>query len=70
MIGKSRYNSFRSLKERVWNKVNSWKNNFLSQAVKEVLIKAVIQAIQTYTMSVFRLPNKLCNDISKMTVKI
>jgi hypothetical protein len=39
---------------------------FLSQAGREILIKAVIQAIPTYTMSVFQLPKSLCTEINAM----
>jgi ribonuclease HI len=64
MVGRSRYNSFKSIKDRVWNRLNDWKVKFLSQAGKEILIKAVVQAIPTYCMSVFLLPNTLCKELN------
>jgi len=36
----------------------------LSHAGKEILIKAVIQALPTYTMSVFRLPKTLTRELN------
>ncbi|XP_041011373.1 uncharacterized protein LOC121255161 [Juglans microcarpa x Juglans regia] len=70
MVGKSKYNTFRGLKERVWQKINSWKNCFLLGAGKEVLIKTVLQAILSYTMNVFKLPKKLCKEINIMLSKL
>ena len=35
----------------------------LSRARKEILIKIVAQSIPTYTMSVFQLPLKLCDEL-------
>ncbi|XP_042968017.1 uncharacterized protein LOC122301024 [Carya illinoinensis] len=66
MVGKSKYNTFRSVKERVWQKMESWKNKFLSQAGNEVLIKAVLQAIPSYIMSVFKLPRNLCYELNML----
>ncbi|XP_041009440.1 uncharacterized protein LOC121253499 [Juglans microcarpa x Juglans regia] len=66
VIGKSKYNTFRGIKERVWKKISNWKNSFLSSAGKEVLIKAVLQAIPTYTMSVFKLPKNLCKELNSL----
>jgi hypothetical protein len=53
-------------KGKIWGRINGWKEKFLSQAGKEVLLKAVIQSIPTYTMSVFMLPKSVCIDINSM----
>ena len=41
----------------------------LSRASKEVLIKVVAQSIPTYTMSVFQLPMKLCDELDALCAK-
>ncbi|XP_041026997.1 uncharacterized protein LOC121267211 [Juglans microcarpa x Juglans regia] len=64
MVGKSKYDTFKGIKDRVWQRIHNWKNQFLSPAGKEVLLKAVIQSIPTYCMSVFALPKKLCKEIA------
>jgi hypothetical protein len=56
LIGRAKVSSFSTLKGRIWKRMNGWKENFLSQVRKEVLLKAVVQAIPTYTMSVFQRP--------------
>lgn len=52
-IGKSKYDVFESVKEKVWARINNWKNVYLSQAGKGIIIKAVALAIRTYAMSLF-----------------
>jgi hypothetical protein len=49
LIGRSRISTFNGIKGRIWNRINRWKEKFLSHAEKEVLLKSVIQAIPTYT---------------------
>ena len=61
--------SFSYIKERVWRKLQGWEGKLLSQAGREVLIKAIVQAIPTYTMRCFKIPLGLCHDIEAM-VKI
>ena len=64
LVGRSKYQTFSYLKDKVWKKIQGWKGKLLSRAGKEVLIKAVAQFISTYTMGVFQLPVKLCNELN------
>jgi hypothetical protein len=66
LIGRSKVSTFAEIKGQVWERLNGWKEKFLSQAGREILLKAVIQAIPIYTMSVFQLPKTLCKEINSM----
>ena len=66
LIGRSKKNTFHALKERLANKLSRWKEKLLSQAGKEILIKAVAQAIPNYTMSVFKLPDTLRDELTSL----
>ncbi|XP_075485267.1 putative mitochondrial protein AtMg00310 [Primulina tabacum] len=60
---------FDYLRERVLKKSQSWNSNFFSMGGREVLIKAVLQAIPTYAMSCFKLPITLCRNIEQVFAK-
>lgn len=45
------------------NVLQGWKKKLLSQAGREVLLKAVIQVIPTYAMGCFKLPVELYDEI-------
>ena len=64
MIGKLKKNTFAQLKQKLASKLTGWKEKLLSNAGKEVLIKAVTQAVPFYTMSCFKLPNGLCEEMT------
>ena len=42
----------------------------MSQASREILLKAVVQAIPTFAMSCFKLPEGLCDEIEALIRKI
>ena len=46
-----------------------WKEKTISKAGREVLIKMVAQALPTYSMSIFKLPKKVCDDINSVLAK-
>ncbi|KAK3194099.1 hypothetical protein Dsin_025409 [Dipteronia sinensis] len=69
MVGRNKRVLFNDIKERVWKKMRGWKDIYFSFGEKEVLIKAVAQAIPSYSMSIFRLPVGLCNDLKAMVSK-
>ena len=56
VVGKNKKASLNYIKERVWAKLQGWKEKLLSQAGREVLLKAVVQAILTFAMTCFKLP--------------
>ena len=66
IIGKSNIEVFVEIKERVGRKLSRWKEKIISIGGREVLIKAVAQAIPMYTMSCFQLPKGLCDEIESM----
>ena len=69
IIGRSKEVTFACIKERIWKKLQGWKEKLLSRPGKEVLIKAVVQAIPTYMMSVFCLPKSLIDDIHSLIAR-
>ena len=69
ILGRSKKLAFNEIKDRIFRRLQGWKEKFLSQAGREILIKAVIQAIPTYAMSCFMLPAGLCAEISSMAVR-
>ena len=69
LVGRNKKASLLYIKERVEAKLQGWKKQLLSQAGREILLKAVIQAIPTFAMSCFKLPATLCNDIEALIRK-
>ena len=65
-IGRNKKKAFNRIKGQVSRKVAVWKGELLSNAGREILIKAVTQVTPTYTMSCFKLPDSLCSDLNSL----
>lgn len=66
LVGRNKKNTFKEVKEKLAKKLAGWKEKLLFKARKEVLIKAVAQAIPTYTMSCFKIPDSLCKEMTSL----
>ncbi|KAJ8763443.1 hypothetical protein K2173_002326 [Erythroxylum novogranatense] len=66
LLGRSKKQIFSFLKDRIWKRINNWNNRFLSWAGREILIKAIIQAIPTYCMNVFLILATTCFELQSM----
>ncbi|XP_068339108.1 uncharacterized protein [Pyrus communis] len=64
--GRSKQRGLAYVKGRIMEKLQGWKQSSLSRAGKEVLIKAVIQAIPAYPMSIFKFPKVVCNELDAL----
>jgi hypothetical protein len=58
--------TFAYIKQRIWCRMQGWQEKMLSKAGKEILVKAVAQAIPIYTMSCFDITKTLCDELSAM----
>ena len=69
-VGRSHKQVFTYLKDAVWRRMQGWKERLLDKVGKEVLVKAVAQAIPTYAMSCLYLTKTLCDEISSLIAKL
>lgn len=56
IIWRSKKATFACVKEKIWKKLQGWKEKLLSKPGKETIIKFVAQDIPTYNHHVFCLP--------------
>lgn len=65
--GRMSKGKFQSLQEKIWKRIIMWGENFLSSGGKEIMLKAVIQAILVYVMGLFKLSDSVCEDLNKIS---
>ncbi|XP_024042769.1 uncharacterized protein LOC112099586 [Citrus clementina] len=66
LVGRNKKEVFRSIYDRVWQKLRSWSIRMLSRPGKEILLKTVAQAIPNYAMQVYLLPLDLSRELETM----
>lgn len=69
MIGRRKMSFFNDIKLKVLSKISSRQYKMFLSGGKEILIKAVAQAVPAYGMSVFKIPKGLCDDIQRVIAK-
>ncbi|KAI4988293.1 hypothetical protein ZWY2020_029923 [Hordeum vulgare] len=65
-VGRSRRKAFAYIKGAVAGRIYGWKEKLIAKPGKEVLVKAVAQAIPTYAMSCFYLTKTFCEELSSL----
>ena len=69
VVGRKRKASLNYIKERFWSTLQGWREKLLSQAGREILLKAVVQVIPTFAISCFKLLVGLCHEIEALIHK-
>lgn len=65
-LGKSIGKSLNLILDCIRGKFKGWKHKFINQAGKEILIKAVVQAIPSFSMVYFLIPKYICEEINSL----
>ncbi|XP_061998863.1 uncharacterized protein LOC133716149 [Rosa rugosa] len=68
-ISYSKEEAFEFVNEKIRVQTQGWREKTLSGAGKEVLIKAMAQAIPSYVMGCFELPKHLCNTMEQLMAR-
>ncbi|XP_021750437.1 uncharacterized protein LOC110716111 [Chenopodium quinoa] len=62
-VGRSKKVIFEAVFDRIWKKLQGWKEKLLFRAGKEIILKFVIQAIPTYLMGVYKFSSLIIQRI-------
>ena len=61
-----KFSSWQPILEKIQHRLTSWKASCLSRAGKLVLIKAVLNNLPVYYLSIFKMPKRVANEINKL----
>jgi len=68
-FGRRKRDIFGAIIDKIRQKSHSWASRFLSQAGKQVMLKAVLASMPLYSMSCFKLPSALCRKIQSLLTR-
>lgn len=66
VVGRNRREVFKFIEQKLRHRIGTWQKKLLSRVGKETLLKSVAKALPTYTMSIYLLPNALCDNLQKI----
>lgn len=71
-VGKSKTEVFAYLKERVWQRIQGWKEKLLSKAGKQIMIKAIAQGSShpSFCNGVFRHQKEICGQAQQHFIQL
>ena len=69
VIHRSKKTTFKFILDKVSKKLAHWKRSLLSASGKKVLKKAIRTVMPIYTLSCFKLPDSLLDDIHKLMMQ-
>ncbi|XP_031120886.1 uncharacterized protein LOC116024124 [Ipomoea triloba] len=64
-VGRNKRAAFSYIEDKIKQRICSWNKRLLSQAGKEILLKSVAQAMLTFSMTVFLLPESVCLSVQR-----
>ncbi|XP_031120805.1 uncharacterized protein LOC116024042 [Ipomoea triloba] len=64
-VGRNKRVVFSYIEDKIKQRFSSWNKRLISRAGKEVLLKSVAQSMPTFSMSVFLLPQSICQSIER-----
>jgi hypothetical protein len=62
LLGSQGEEPLSNIKQKIWMRIQGWQENLLSKFGKEILVKAVAQAIPTYAIPCIDLIKTFCHD--------
>ncbi|KAG7572582.1 Reverse transcriptase domain [Arabidopsis suecica] len=69
LFGRKKKDLFSMIVDRIKQRARSWSSRFLSSAGKRIMLKSVLAAMPTYTMTCFKVPASLCKRIQSVLTR-